>query len=137
LQEHIDEAQSGGQSLKCIWIRGLIATGDAVQMKIVDQCPADDLADLESWWINELEWQGCHLFNGNGGVRGSKIDEVALRVSIADHKRKQRKPKSIGPIGPVPSDDEFARYRVAYEAVASRLGRSPTKVEVAREMGAE
>ena len=98
LAGHLKEAKGGSKTLKCGWIRAVLARGETVQMRIVDQCPADRLGDLEAYWIDELQGCGFFLMNGNGGVRGSLIDEAALREDINDWKKAKRKPKPSAPV---------------------------------------
>ena len=95
LGEHIAEAMHGiTTSMKCVWIRTVLNDGGKVEMRVVDECPADQLGDLEYYWINEIEGQGYWLYNGNSGVRGEAINEAALRDDVQQWKRSKRKRNS-------------------------------------------
>lgn len=113
LKQHVDEALSGGTSFKCGHICWLISQGDEVGIKIVDQCPADELADLEAWWIDQLGYE-YFLYNGNGGKRranGWTDTEVKNAIQDAKWERKHGKP------GPRPDPTESLKVDARARAV--------------------
>jgi GIY-YIG catalytic domain len=93
LADHIEESMSGKDTLKCHWIRGVVADGGSIEMRILEQVPYGQLGSLEYEWQDDLEWSGYHLLNSKRGDRGVRIDEVQLRADIQEHKRNLKKPK--------------------------------------------
>jgi hypothetical protein len=123
LNEHIEEALAGGSSRKCKHIRELIERGDVITIKKVDEAPASEIAQLEAFWINKLDFNvddlgyTVVLFNGNGGSQGNVINEAKLRDDIQDHKRRLKKPKKtvIARVGPPPTPEQVAEVKRLFE----------------------
>jgi predicted GIY-YIG superfamily endonuclease len=77
LREHLDESIGGGTSKKCEHIRYLIAVGEQITIKQIDEAPAEEIEELEAWWIDRL-WMSqqddgyiIDLKNGNGGAKAT------------------------------------------------------------------
>lgn len=123
LKEHIEEALAGGSSRKCRHIRELIERGDVITVKKVDEAPSSEIAQLEAFWINKLDFNvedlgyTVVLFNGNGGSQGNLINEAQLRDDIQDHKRRLEKPKKkvIARVGKPPTPEEVAEVKMLFE----------------------
>jgi len=122
LTEHIDEAVAGGSSKKCRHIRELLERGDQITIKKVDEAPSSEIAELEAYWINKLDFNvddlgyTVVLFNGNSGSQGNVIDEAALREQIQDHKRKVKKPKTVFKgVGKPPTPEQVEEAKRLYE----------------------
>jgi hypothetical protein len=116
LREHLEEAAGSGKSLKCGHIRALTNAGITVSIRVVDSVETvdGDIGDLEYWWVDQLEWSGLFLYNGNSGVRGAKVDEVQLR-QIQDARKQWKKPKSKSR-APVPPPTNERRKQLNEQA---------------------
>jgi uncharacterized ParB-like nuclease family protein len=138
LREHLDEAAAGGRSMKCGHIRALTAAGITVSITVVDSVETDDgdIGDLEAWWVDQLEWSGQFLYNGNSGVRGAAIDEVALRDIQAARKRwKTPNKKPVAPVPPLTNErrrllNQQAEHRWReYERIKAWADANPEQFE--------
>jgi hypothetical protein len=122
LKEHLEESLAGGTSKKCHHIRELLARGDEIKIKKVDEAPASEIAELEAWWINRLDFNvedlgyTVVLFNSNAGSQGNKIDEAKLRADIQEFKRRKKMPKStaLRPLIP-PTPEQTRQAELLYE----------------------
>lgn len=128
LNEHIDEAIAGGSSKKCRHIRELLERGDQITIKKVDEAPSSEIAELEAYWINKLDFNvddlgyTVVLFNGNSGSQGNVIDETELREQIQDHKRKLKKPKTVFKgVGKPPTPEEVEDAKRLFETDPARF----------------
>lgn len=128
LKEHIDESLTGGSSKKCRHIRELLEAGHQITINKIDEAPATEIAELEAWWINQLDFNvgdfdyTVVLFNGNAGSQGNVIDEIEVRDSIQQWKKASKKPKKVyeptgGPCDPA----EFDALMRLYETDRTRF----------------
>lgn len=95
LQEHIDQAATG-TSRKCRYIREMLERGHAPTIRIVDEAPANKIAEVEAYWIDAVDCTDVlgyivFLQNGNKGSQGNQIDQVKLKSDIKQWKRKKPK----------------------------------------------
>lgn len=91
LRQHLSEARRGGSTHKCGHIRALLNEGQTISAKVVDQCPVDQLADLEAWWIDQLSYR-FHLTNSVSGLsRNTDWKDRELRALIQTGKGRKKR----------------------------------------------
>lgn len=129
LREHVEESVAGGTSRKCRHIRELLARGDQIKVKQVDEAPASEIAQREAWWIEKLDFNvedlgyTVVLFNGNAGSQGCRVNEQQLREQISDFKAEQKKRKRAAPSRPLtpPTADQIKEALHLYETDPARF----------------
>ena len=67
LDSRVKEAQDGGSSLKCIWIRSLLKEGVHVEM-IYLEVATEDWRKRERYWISQMLSEGHRLLNVSFGA---------------------------------------------------------------------
>lgn len=113
LEQHVDEAEKGGKSLRCVWIRYLISIGKRPGIAVLEKVEdASELGDRERFWIAQMKLQGCLLVNSTKGGEGAPSD-----------KRKTRKVltyQQVALIRYLASDHEYTRKRLTEMFQVSR-----------------
>lgn len=118
-QEHIDQAPSG-TSRKCRYIREMLERGHTPTYRVVDEAPANKIAEVEAYWIDAVDCTDVlgyivFLQNGNKGSQGNQIDQVKLKSDIKQWKNKpSRRVQFTGSRGGA-DPDEVKRMLDMYE----------------------